>query len=156
MKKGPISEDKAVGNGGAVCGYIRSRAGGSTSPSDSGSVSGVKGTYWAESSDAGGCQMPQGSYQVTDALALGQANELGSLKWRQGLCGQVLRVDCGNGPVDAVVASTCNLGSASCGVDLIGKTWRQATGGKPPGEVKTTVIHSSRLDECKVNLNRVR
>ena len=141
MKKGSVSEDRATGYGGAVCGYIKSRVGGSSPTSSSGSVSNVKATYWAESSDAGGCQMPLGSYEVTDAVALGQANELGSLKWRQGLCGQVLRVNCGNGPIDAVVASTCNLGSASCGVDLIGKTWRRATGGRQPGEVTITIVY---------------
>ena len=101
-----------------------------------------KATFWAERSDPGGCQMPQANYVVTDALALGQAHSLGGLIWRQGLCGQVLQVDCGNGPVDAVVASTCNLGSPSCGVDLIGKSWRRVSANRPPGIV----------DNCKVTL----
>ena len=74
----------------------------------------VRTTYWAEASNAGGCQLPQGHYVVSDALiALGQAHALGSLRWRQGLCGQVLRFNCGNGPVEAVVASACNLDSQS-------------------------------------------
>jgi hypothetical protein len=104
----------------------------------------VKGTFWAEQSDAGGCQMPQGDYAVTDAIALGQSQALGNLKWRQGLCGQVLRIDCGNGPIDAVVASTCNLNSDSCGVDMIGKTWRRATSNKSPGIVDCSVSLTNR------------
>lgn len=57
------------------------------------------------------------------------------------MCGQVLDVDCGNGVVSAVVVSTCNLGSPSCGVDLIGKTWRKATNNASPG-----------IADCKVSL----
>jgi hypothetical protein len=88
--------------------------------------------------------MPQGDYAVTDAIALGQSQELGNLKWRQGLCGQVLRVDCGNGAIEAVVASTCNLNSGTCGVDMIGKTWRKATSNKPPGIVDCSVSLTNR------------
>lgn len=101
---------------------------------------GGRATFWAERSDPGGCQMPQGDYVVTDALALGQDPALGDLVWRQGLCGQVVRVDCGHGPVDAVVASTCNLGSPSCGVDLIGKTWRRVSAGRSPGIVENCLV----------------
>ena len=79
------------------------------------------------------------NYAVTDALALGQATSLGNLAWRQGLCGQVLSVDCGHGVVNAVVASTCNLGSTSCGVDLIGSTWRKATANQSPGVTQCNV-----------------
>ena len=136
MKQGPTAEGKEISTGdGYICGYLPSRVGGG----GGGGVGGVKGTYWAETSDAGGCQMPQFDYAVTDAIALGQSQALGNLKWRQGLCGQVLRIDCGNGAVDAVVASTCNLNSDSCGVDMIGKTWRRATANKPPGEVSCSV-----------------
>ncbi|KAK4015612.1 hypothetical protein OUZ56_030587 [Daphnia magna] len=108
LKNAPIGTSRQY-KADCVCGYI---------PGGGGS-GGVKGTFWAEQSDAGGCQMPQGDYLVVDAIALGQSQALGNLKWRQGLCGQVLRIDCGNGPVDAVVASTCNLNSDSCGVDMI-------------------------------------
>ncbi|KAI8916715.1 hypothetical protein DFJ77DRAFT_351259 [Powellomyces hirtus] len=103
-------------------------------------ASGVRGTYWAEQSDNGGCQVPLGSYTVVDAMALGQASTLGSLSYRPGLCGQVVDVQCEGGRrVQAVVASTCNLGSGSCGVDLIGKTWRATTGNKPPGVSRCVV-----------------
>lgn len=135
MKKGFVSESNAQEKDSSfVCGFIRSRNAGG----------GVKGTYWAEQSDAGGCQLPQADYGVTDAIALGQADALGNLKWRQGLCGQVLRINCGNEVVEAVVASTCNLNSNSCGVDMIGKTWRRATGNKPPGIVDCSVSLTNR------------
>ena len=84
------------------------------------------------------------NYAITDAVALGQATSLGNLAWRQGLCGQVLSVDCGNGVLNAVVASTCNLGSTSCGVDLIGPTWRKATNNQPPG-----------IAQCQVALTKI-
>ena len=105
----------------------------------------AKATYWAEQSDPGGCQMPGTiNYAITDAVALGQATSLGNLAWRQGLCGQVLSVDCGNGVLNAVVASTCNLGSTSCGVDLIGPTWRKATNNQLPG-----------IAQCQVALTKI-
>jgi hypothetical protein len=74
-----------------------------------------------------------------DALALGQIGSLGELRWRNGLCGQVLDVDCGNGPVRAVVASTCMLGTDACGADLVQSTWDRATNNKSPGEEWCTV-----------------
>jgi hypothetical protein len=88
--------------------------------------------------------MPQGDYAVTDAIALGQSQELGNLKWRQGLCGQVLRIDCGNGAIEAVVVDTCDLNSGACGVDMIGKTWRKATSNKPTGIVSCSVSLTNR------------
>ncbi|KAK4005708.1 hypothetical protein OUZ56_010783 [Daphnia magna] len=100
----------------------------------------VKGTWWAHKSDSGGCQVPQGDYAVTDAIALGESLALGNLKWRQGLCGQVLQVNCGKQVVDAVVVRTCNLNSADrCGVDMITKTWNKATGNQKPGIVGCSV-----------------
>jgi hypothetical protein len=163
IKGGQVSEANAVKLDGAVCGFFE----GGSSPTDphNGGQNGpsawnVKATHWAGATDAGGeslnalkslflntfklgCQVPQGDYVVWDALALGQEDALGSLKWRQGLCGQVLQVDCGHGPVNAVVASTCNLGSNSCGVDMITKTWNKATGWQGPGIEHCTVTLSS-------------
>jgi hypothetical protein len=136
LKGGQASEssaqDKNVGN--AVCGLVKNKGGGVT----------VKGTYWAQKSESGGCQMPSGDYLVTDAIALGQQPELWSLIWRQGLCGQVLYVDCGHGNLEAVVASTCNLGSGSCGVDMIQKTCNKATNNQIPG-----------IASCKVKIFKI-
>lgn len=101
-------------------------------------------TYWSESSDAGGCQMPAATYAVTDAIALGQETALGNLAFRSGLCGQVLTINCGNGDVDAVVVSTCNIGSTTCGVDMIAKTWNKATNNASPGIADCTVVLSNK------------
>lgn len=107
-------------------------------------ATGVRGTYWATSSDAGGCSLPSTTYAITDALALGQGTALGDLAFRPGLCGKVLNVQCTGGQnVPAVVASTCNIGSTSCGVDLIAKTWAKATGNAQPGVSSCTVTLSS-------------
>ncbi len=117
-----------------ICGYIIDRFG-------RGEVSkNVKGTYWDEKSDVGSCQLPDADYVVTDAIALGQFDALGNLKFRQGLCGKVLQIDCGSGPVDAVVVTTCS----ACGVDMIGKTWRKATGNQAPGVVDCSVSLTDR------------
>ena len=80
---------------------------------------------------------------MTDALALGQATSLSNLAFRQGLCGQVLSVDCGNGVVNAVVASKCISGT-KCGVDLIGQTWKKATGNLTSG-----------IAQCRVALTKI-
>ncbi len=88
--------------------------------------------------------MPAANYVVTDAIALGQETALGDLVWKQGLCGQVLTINCGNGDVDAVVVSTCNLGSDTCGVDMIAKTWNKATNNASPGIADCTVALSNK------------
>jgi len=93
--------------------------------------------------------MPQNNanYVITDAVALGQSSALGNLAFRPGLCGQVLTVNCGFGAVDAVVASTCDIGdtrSDACGVDLIGKTWRKLTNNQSPGITKCSVTLSKK------------
>ncbi|XP_055304066.1 uncharacterized protein LOC129569341 [Sitodiplosis mosellana] len=106
-------------------------------------VDSIKGTFFADKAENGGCQMPIASYRITDAIALGQETNLGPLIWRQGLCGQVFDIDCGHGMVSAVVVDTCNLNTKNCGIDMIKKTWDKATGNQPPDVVK-----------CKVTLSK--
>lgn len=88
--------------------------------------------------------MPTANYVVTDAIALGQETALGDLAFRPGLCGQVLTINCGNGDVDAVVVSTCNIGSDTCGVDMIAKTWNTATNNASPGIANCSVALSNK------------
>lgn len=88
--------------------------------------------------------MPAATYAVTDAIALGQETALGDLRFRSGHCGQVLTIDCGYGAVDAVVVSTCNLGSDTCGVDMIAKTWNTATNNASPGIADCNVSMSNK------------
>jgi len=99
------------------------------------SVSGIKGTHWADTSDTGGCSMPEAAYTVQGAVALGDAPDMGGLSAANNLCGHVVTVDCGGTPTVAVVASVCNIGDHSCGVDMITNTWNPATGNAPYGEV---------------------
>lgn len=98
-------------------------------------VSGVKGTMWADQTDSGGCEMPQTDYSVLHAVAIGDmaTNGLLTAQSSNELCGQVVSVNCGGTPVEAVIASVCNKNANNCGVDLIRKSWSIATGGMPPG-----------------------
>lgn len=91
----------------------------------------------------GGCQMPIASYRIKDAIALGREQKLGNLVWRNGLCGQVVKINCGHGEVEAVIVDTCNLTTKDCGIDMIKRTWNKATQNKLPG-----VVH------CKVTLSK--
>lgn len=45
--------------------------------------------------------------------------------------------------MQAIVVSTCNLGSTSCGVDMIAKTWNTATNNSSPGEITCSVTLST-------------
>ena len=52
------------------------------------------------------------------------------------LCGHILRIDCGNGPLDIIVTNS-NLGG---GLDLYStSTWPKATNNQPPGEAHCSV-----------------
>ncbi|KAJ3112003.1 hypothetical protein HK100_002483 [Physocladia obscura] len=89
---------------------------------------GVKGSYWDPTSDAGGCELPVASYAFPHgAFALGDIATLSTLTYTHYYCGQIFQLDCGHGPVNAVVASTCNIGQNNCGVDMIAATWNATT-----------------------------
>mmetsp|Transcript_22314 Transcript_22314/g.27575 ORF Transcript_22314/g.27575 Transcript_22314/m.27575 type:complete len:195 (-) Transcript_22314:162-746(-) len=83
--------------------------------------------------------MPKTSYRVKYAIALGDMAALGNIALAPNkgadVCGRVLELNCGGEKIDAVVASSCNIGAGNCGVDLVGDAWDKATGGKPPGVV---------------------
>ena len=54
-------------------------------------------------------------------------------------------MDCGFGAVDAVITSSCNIGNTSCGVELLGRTWRRLTNNQ--------LINSSNTAQCSVRLS---
>ncbi|XP_057374107.1 uncharacterized protein LOC130695010 [Daphnia carinata] len=60
LKNAPMDTARQY-KAGCVCGYIPGSGGGS---------GGVEGTFWAEQSDAGGCQMPQETTRTMQFLAL--------------------------------------------------------------------------------------
>jgi hypothetical protein len=140
MKNGPVSKSDAIPSSvpSIVCGIVNQNP---IPPPDPGNWKyNIRTTFWADHTDNGGSLMPEGaSYIITDAIALGQQDALGDLKWKNGLCGQVLEIDAGQGSYKAVVASVCNYGSSDCGVDLIRATWNKVTGNASPGVVTTKV-----------------
>jgi hypothetical protein len=119
-------------------------------------TSNARGTMWGDRTDAGGCQMPKTGYRVQHAIALGDHEAMGLLTAQKSnqLCGQGVSVHCGGRAVDAVVASVCNKNAHNCGVDMIRKTWSEATGGRSPGvakcrvTLKNTLPMTSRSPKC--------
>ncbi|KAJ3340961.1 hypothetical protein HDU83_006835 [Entophlyctis luteolus] len=106
---------------------------------------GVRATWWASTSDSGGCQLPSTTYSssLTGAIALGDISTLGQLSYTAAYCGQVFQIDCGSGPVNAVVASTCNIGQGNCGIDMITSTWNAATANAAFGVASCSVSLTS-------------
>ncbi|CAF4471790.1 unnamed protein product [Rotaria socialis] len=80
--------------------------------------------------EAGACALPASNYAVINSVALGSIGSLQYIKFRPDLCGHVLKVDCGNGPLDIIITNS-NYGG---GLDLYGSTWGMLTNNKPPGE----------------------
>ena len=78
----------------------------------------------------GACMLPEASYAVTNPVALGDISALGPLKYTNGMCGHVLQIDCGHGPLNIIVSNS-NLGG---GLDLYASSWSQATANAPPGQ----------------------
>ena len=85
--------------------------------------------------EVGACSLPEGDYAVTYPVALGDIPELGYLKFDPDLCGHILEVNCGHGPLNIIISNS-NLGG---GLDLYTSSWNQATNGKPPGITKCSV-----------------
>lgn len=100
--------------------------------------------------------MPKTGYRVQHAIALGDHEAMGLLTAQRSnqLCGQVVSIHCGGRAVEAVIASVCNKNAHNCGVDMIRKTWSQATGGRSPGvancrvTLKNTLPMTSRSPRC--------
>jgi hypothetical protein len=86
--------------------------------------------------EVGACQLPEGTYASgLYPVALGDIQSLGDLKFTSGMCGHILRVDCGHGPVNIIVSNS-NLGG---GLDLYGSSWDLATNHAPAGQTYCTV-----------------
>lgn len=92
-------------------------------------LSGVLTTHHG-ATESGACELPEGSYVVNNPVALGDLPSLQNLRYRPGMCGKILTVNCGRGNVDIIVSNS-NLGG---GLDLYRSSWNKATGGKPPGQ----------------------
>ena len=85
--------------------------------------------------EIGSCELPAADYSLNTPVALGDIPSLGSLRFKPSLCGQVLSVDCGRGPLNIIVTNT-NLGG---GLDLYASSWSIATANQPPGQAYCSV-----------------
>ena len=133
MKTGRVSKKDACSTNdpSMVCGVVNE--------DNDKRVSGVHTTYHG-AHEAGACELPASDYATRHAVALGNIDSLKHLKFRPELCGQVLNIDCGNGPLDVVVMNS-NLGG---GLDLYASTWKKLTNGMSPGITACSVQLSSR------------
>jgi len=133
MKEGSISKSNAyfTNDQSMICGVI------DDSQSNTGRgplLSGVLATRHA-AYESGACALPAANYAVTNPVALGNIDSLKHLKFQPELCGQVLQVDCGHGPLNIIITNS-NYGG---GLDLYASTWNKLTNNKPPGETSCTV-----------------
>jgi hypothetical protein len=66
------------------------------------------------------CALPTRTYAVNKPFALGDMSELAHLKFKPDLCGHVLNINCGYGPLDIIITNS-NYGG---GIDLYSQiTW---------------------------------
>jgi len=136
MKGGSVSQQNAfdTGDRSMVCGLV---AGGPPPPPPRGNILATR--HVNGGGDA--CALPQANYAVRYPFALGDVNELGNLRFRPDLCGHVLRIDCGHGPLDIIVTNS-NLGG---GLDLYSEsTWPTATGNAAPGQTRCSAVLTNR------------
>jgi hypothetical protein len=90
--------------------------------------------------ESGACTRPVSNSAVVNTVALGNIASLQQLKFRSDLCGHVLKVDCGNGPLDIVVTNS----NYRSGLNLYSPTWSKLTNNKSPGQTSCTVQLTSR------------
>ena len=128
MKSGAVTKADAfdVADQSFVCGIVTITNPPVTNPPNTGGGGGV-GTVLTNvlatrHVNGGGdaCALPARSYAITKPFALGDLPELGYLKFRPDLCGHVLNINCGFGPLDIIITNS-NYGG---GIDLYSSsTW---------------------------------
>ena len=90
--------------------------------------------------EIGACSLPKEEYTLATPVALGDISALKHLKFNSKLCGHILDIDCGNGPL-SIIVSNSNLGG---GLDLYKSSWDIATNKIPPGITSCSVSLSSK------------
>jgi PAN domain len=147
MKSGPVSKNDArsTHDPSMVCGVIDSP----TSNTGIGTVlSGVLATRHA-AYEHGACALPASDYAIVNPVALGDIASLQNLKFRPELCGQVLQVDCGHGPLNIIITNS-NYGG---GLDLYASTWDKLTNHASPGQthckVQLTSLNAFNFDGAR-------
>jgi hypothetical protein len=92
--------------------------------------------------ESGSCQLPAATYASgLYPVALGDIASLGDITYSPGMCGHVLRLNCGNGNVDLIISNS-NLGG---GLDLYASAWNLATNNAAPGQKYCTVQRTDGL-----------
>ena len=127
MKSGSVSKNNAIDSGdqGMVCGIVDggSSGGGGGGGSGGGGVGPVLQNVLAtrhENHGGDACALPQTGYTTDYPFALGDMDSLSHLKFKPDLCGHILNIDCGNGPLDIIITNS-NYGR---GLDLYSRsTW---------------------------------
>ena len=99
----------------------------------------VKATQFAGTA-IGACSLPKSEYSLSTPVALGSISALEYLKFNSNLCGHILDIDCGNGPLSIIITDS-NLGG---GLDLYTSSWNKATNNAPAGITKCTVALSNK------------
>ena len=89
--------------------------------------------------ETGSCLLPAAGYSTLYPLALGDIDSLQFLKFRADLCGHIVTINCGKGPLDVVISNS-NLGG---GLDLYASTWNKLTNSLPPGVTQCSIQLSS-------------
>ena len=117
MKSGSVCWNDAfdTGDHGMVCGILVPNC----SPGPGPVLSNVKATRH-ENHGGDACALPRVSYTTYYPFALGNIESLGHLKFKPDLCGHILNIDCGHGPLDIIITNS-NYGG---GLDLYSQsTW---------------------------------
>ena len=97
-------------------------------------------TTFHGANEVGACQLPAQSYSTAFPVALGDISSLGNLRFSSNLCGHILAVKCGNGPLVNVIVMNSNLGG---GLDLYASSWNRATNNASPGVQSCSVQMTS-------------
>lgn len=115
MKSGSVSKNNAfdTGDQSMVCGVLDKTVDVVVGPT----LYNVKATRH-ENGGGDACALPQASYTTDNPFALGSIDSLGHLKFRPDLCGHILNIDCGHGPLDIIITNS-NYGG---GMDLYSRT----------------------------------
>jgi hypothetical protein len=124
MKQGAVTQADAfdVSDQSFVCGIVTI-----TNPPSGGGGGGVGtvltnvlATRHVSGGSGDACALPRGSYTLNNPFALGDRPELGYLKFKPDLCGHILNINCGHGPLDIIITNS-NYGG---GIDLYSRaTW---------------------------------
>lgn len=121
LKSGKVSKLDAVdtSNNGMMCAIVKS---GAPRKAQAGVGRVLQNVLATRHVNGGGdaCALPRANYANNYPFALGNIGSLEHLKFKPDLCGHILTINCGRGPLDVIIVNS-NLGG---GLDLYSRsTW---------------------------------